>query len=108
MSWASLGHNDVTRRFHHRYSVGVEKLSVAFTTLSELEFEVAFLVEDLNSVVIGVGNNDVVLSVHGHARRLSELTFHDAELAEFAVIYHFLTLQLRFQWIGWRLSKLRS
>ena len=39
------------------------------------------LVEDLNSMIVGVGDNHVVLSAHSDARRLGELTFRYAELA---------------------------
>ena len=50
--------------------------------LSELELEVALSVEDLDAVVVGVGDDDVVLRVDCHSRRLRELPFEHAELAE--------------------------
>ena len=37
---------------------------------------------DLNAVVVGVGDDDVVLRVDRHSRRLRELPLEHAELAE--------------------------
>ncbi len=45
-------------------------------------------------VVVGVGNNDVVLRVDGDAARLGELPLHDAKLAKLAVVNHLLALDV--------------
>lgn len=75
--------------------IGIEQLTVALAALSKLKLEAALLVEHLNAVVVRVGDDDVVLGVDGDTRRLRKLTFHNAELAELAVIDHLLTFDLR-------------
>lgn len=100
--------DDVARGFHDGHAIGVEELTVSFATLSELELEMTFFIENLNSVVVRVGDYDVILRVHGHSGRFGELALHDPKLAEFAVIDHLLTFQLGFQRVGRSLDKLRS
>lgn len=53
----------------------------------------------LNAMIVGVGDDDVVLSTNSDARRLRELALHDAEFAELAVVDHFLAFDLRARWI---------
>jgi hypothetical protein len=90
-----LRHDDVARGAHHGDAVRVQELSVALAALAELELEAALLVEDLDPVVVGVGDDDVVLGVDRHPARLRELALHHAELAELAVVDHLLALDLR-------------
>ena len=90
-----LRHDNVARSLDHGHAVRVQQLTVALSALAKLELEAALLVEDLDAVVVGVGHDDVVLSVDGHARWLCELTFHDAKLAKLAMINHLLALDLR-------------
>ena len=45
-------------------------------------------------MVVGIGDNDVVLSVDGDAGRFGKLTFHHAEFAKLAMINHLLPLNL--------------
>ena len=49
----------------------------------------------LDSVIVGIRNDDVPLRVDSHAARLGELSLDDAELAELAVVDHLLALDLR-------------
>ena len=88
MRGRSLGDDNVARLLDNRHSIGVQELTVAFAALAELELEAAVLVEYLNAMRVGVGHNDVVVGVDGHAARLGELAVVDAELAELAVVDH--------------------
>lgn len=90
--------DDIARCADNSHSVGVQQLAVAFATLAKLELEAALLVKYLNAVIVGVGHDDVVLSVDSDTAGLCKLPLHDTELAELAVIYHLLTLDLRFGW----------
>ena len=72
--------------------------------LPKLELEIAFSVEDLDAVVVGVSHHDLVVGSHRHPARLGELPSEDAKLAKLAVIDHLLTLDVRLWGIddGWR------
>ena len=75
-----------------------------YNYLSELEFEVALSVEDLDAVVVGVGHHDLVVRGHRHPAWFGELPSEDAELAELAVVDHLLALDVRLWGVdyGWR------
>lgn len=92
-----FGNDYVAGRLDHGHAVGVQQLSVPFAALAELELEPALLVEYLDSVVVGVRHDDVVLRVHRHAAGLGELALHGTELAELAVVDHLVPLDLRFR-----------
>lgn len=94
MSRRPLCHDDVPGALDHSHTVGVEQLAVALPALPELELEPALLVKDLDAVVVGVRHHDVVLGIDSHATGLGELAFKDTEFAEFAMIHHFLPLDL--------------
>lgn len=94
----TFGDDYVAGRLDHCHAVGVQQLPVPFAALAELELESALLVEYLDSVVVGVRHDDVVLRVHRHAAGLSKLAFHGAELAELAVVDHLVSLDLRLRW----------
>jgi hypothetical protein len=98
MGGRALGENDIARLLHYCHTIWVEELPVALAIFANLEFEAAIFVENLNSVTVGVGDDDVVLSIDSHSRWLSELALHDAELAELAVVDHLLSLNLRRDW----------
>ena len=86
--------DDVSAGFNHRNSVWIQQLSVAFSNFTKLKLEPALLVEDLDSVVVGVGHNDVVLSIDRHSTRLCELSLKNSELSKLAVIDHLLSFDL--------------
>lgn len=88
----------VARCANDSHPVGIQQLAVAFAALAELELEATFLVKYLNAVVVGVGHDDIVLSVDGDTAGLRELSLHDTEFAELAVINHLLALDLRLGW----------
>ena len=92
-----LGHNDVPAGLDYRHSVGVEQLAIPLADLSELELEPSLLVEYLYAVVVGVGHDDVVLSVDCHSAGLCELALQDPELSKLAVIDHLLSFDLRLE-----------
>ena len=56
----SLCHHDISRDGHNSHTVGVEQLPVPLANFPELELKISLLIEDLNAVVIGVGNDDLV------------------------------------------------
>lgn len=95
MSRRSLSDNDVSRRFDDSNSIGIQKLSIPLSTFSELELESSFFVKDLNAMVVGVSDDDIILGIDCDSRRFRELTFHDSKLAKLAVIDHLLSLDLR-------------
>ena len=96
MSRASLGHDDVARCLHDCDSVRVEQLTIALTALAELKFESPFLIEDLDAVIVGIGDDDVILRIYGYAAGLGELSLHYAKLPKLAVVDHLLALELGF------------
>lgn len=49
----------------------------------------------LDPVVVGVGDDDVILGVDGHPGRLRELSLEDAEFSKLAMVDHLLPLDLR-------------
>lgn len=90
----AFGDNNVARCTHNSHTIRIEQLAVTFATLAKLEFESALLVENLNAMIVGVGNDNVVLCVHRHTARLGELALGHTEFAKFAVVNHFLALDL--------------
>lgn len=92
---ASLRHNDVTRRLHNSHSVWIQQLSISLPAFPKLELEAALFVKDLNAMIVGVGHNNIILSIDGDSAWLRELALHDAKLSKLAVVDHFLTLDLR-------------
>ena len=92
----SLSYNDVAGALDHSHAVGVQQLSVPFAAFAKLELEAAFLVKNLNSMVVSVSNNDIILGINGNAARFGKLPLKDPELSEFAMVHHFLPLDLRF------------
>ena len=53
-----------------------------FPTFSELKLESSFLVKNLNSMIIGVSNNDVILCIYCNAGWFRKLAFEHPELAK--------------------------
>ena len=53
-----------------------------FPTFSELKLESSFLVKNLNSMIIGVSNNDVILCIYCNAGWFCKLAFEHPELAK--------------------------
>lgn len=95
MSRRSLCHDNISRLLYNAHSIRIEQLTVAFTTLAKLELEITVLVKDLNTMRIGVGNNNVIVGVDCHATWFSKLTVVDAKLAKFAMIDHFRSIELQ-------------
>lgn len=79
---------------HDGHAVRVEQLAVTLAAFPKLKLESTFFVEDLNAVVVGVRDDDVVLGVHCYPGGFGELAFHDAELTELAMVDHLLALDL--------------
>ena len=77
----SFGDDNVARVLHHTHTIRVQQLTIAFATLSELEFEAAVLVKDLYAVRVGVGHNYVIVRVYGDSAGLGELAVVYAKLA---------------------------
>ena len=100
MSGGPFSHNNVPRGGDHGDPVWVEELPVPLANFPELELEVAFFVEYLDPVIVGVSHNDLVILGDGNTTRLSELTFQDTKLTELAVVDHFLASDLRL----WRID----
>lgn len=96
MGRRSFGDDYVSGGPDHRDSIGIKQLSVAFTAFPELKFKSSLLVEYLNSVIVGVGDDDVVLSVDRDPAGFGKLTLHHPELSELAMVNHFLSFDLRF------------
>lgn len=94
VGWGPFCNYDVSGGAHHSHAIRVQELSVAFPTLSKLELEAPLLVENLDAVVVGIGDDNVVLGVHGHATRLGELALHHAKLSKLAMVDHLLALDL--------------
>jgi len=90
----SLGDDYVSCVLEDRHSIGVEKLAVPLSHLTELELEPSFLVENLDLVVVSIGHNDVVLSVNCHSTWLCELIFQNSKLSKLAVVDHLLSLDV--------------
>ena len=84
----------VSAGFNHRNSVWVQQLSVAFSNFTKLKLEPSLFVEDLNSVVVGVGHNDVILSIDRDTTWLRELSLKNTKLTKLAVIDHLLSFDL--------------
>ena len=53
-----------------------------FPTFSKLKLEPSFLVKNLNSMIIGVGDNDVILCINCNAGWFRKLAFEHPELAK--------------------------
>ena len=104
---AALGHDDISRRLDNGDAVWIQQLPVALAALPELELEATFAIEDLNPVIVRVRDDYVVLRVHSDAARLRELSLHDAELAELAVVDHLLSFDLRLWRVDVRRDQLR-
>ena len=105
--WAALGDHDIARRFDHGDTVRIQQLPVALAALPELELEASFAIEDLDAVIVRVGDDDVVLGVDGDPARFRELPLHDAELPELAVVDHLLAFDLRLRRVDVRRDQLR-
>ena len=117
VSWRSLSDHNVSTGSNNCHTVGIQQLAVSFAHLDygltrqfdkisylpKLELEIAFSVEDLDAVVVGVSHYDLVVGSHRHPARLGELPSEDAKLAKLAVIDHLLTLDVRLWGIddGW-------
>ena len=101
MSRRTLSDDDVTGSFHDRDTIWVQQLAISLAAFAKLELEAPLLVEDLDAMVVGIGNDDVVLSINSHTRRLSKLAFHHTEFSKLAVINHLLALDLR----AWRIER---
>lgn len=99
-----LRDDDVSAGLDHGHPVGVEQLSVPLAHLSKLEFEPSLLVKYLDSVVVGVRHNDVVLSIDRHSTGLSELALKDPEFSKLAVVDHLLPFDLRLERVEARID----
>lgn len=78
VSWAPFSNYDVTAGAYHGHTVRIQQLTLAFSAFAKLKFEVTFTVEDLNSVVVGIGDHNVTLGVHGNACKRGVLNRCDA------------------------------
>jgi len=94
VGWRPFCDNDISRVLEDCHPVGIEKLAVSLSHLTELELEPTLLVENLYLVVVGVSHDNVVLVVDRHSTWLRELIFQDSELPELAVVDHLLTLDV--------------
>lgn len=61
-------------------------MAIALATFAKLELEKTVFVEDLDAMVVGVGNNDVVLGIDRNSRWLCKLAFHNAEFSETTMV----------------------
>ena len=93
----SFSDHNVTRGSHHSNPVGVQELAVPLTHLPKLELEVPLLVKHLDTVVVGVGHNDLVVLGDCHSTWLSELTLENTKLSKLAMIDHLLATNLSFR-----------
>lgn len=97
MSRTAFCHDDVARRTMHRHAIRIQQLTVAFSAFAEMKLVTSFLVEDLNTMIVRIGHDDVVLRIDRHAGRFRELTLHNSEFTKLAVIDHFMAFNLRFR-----------
>jgi len=51
---------------------------------------------NLNSVIVGVSHDDIIMSIDSHTRWLSKLALQHTKLAELTMVDHLLALNLRF------------
>jgi hypothetical protein len=102
MRWRTFGDDEIASDAIDSDAIRIEQLTVAFAAFAELKLEMAFLVEHLDTMIVRVGDDDVVLPIDGNTGRFRELAFHNTELAEFAMIDHLLTLDLR----PWRIHSI--
>ena len=56
--------------------------SLPFATFAKLKLESSFLIKYLNPMIIGIGYNDIVLSIYCYSRWFSKLAFEHPELAK--------------------------
>jgi hypothetical protein len=84
-----LCHNNFACLLYNAHSIRVEKLTFAFATFAKFKLKSTLLVEYLYAMRIGVGDDNVVLSVNGDATRLRKLTFCYAELTKFTFFKYF-------------------
>ena len=94
MSGRALSYDDITTGSHHGNPVGIQQLSISLSTLSKLEFEPTLLVENLNSVIISVSHNNIILGIDSYSTWLCELAFQYSKFTKFAVIDHLLSFDL--------------
>ena len=94
-----LSHNNISTSLDDCNSVWVKKLSVPLSHLSKLKLESSLPIKYLNSVVIGVGHNDVILSIDSDPTWLGELSLKDPKLTKLAMVDHLLAFDLGFQWV---------
>lgn len=97
MGGRSLGDYDVTGGTYDRDPIRIQQLSVPFAALTELKLESTLLVKYLYTMIVRVGDYDVILCVNGDTRGLGELSLHNTEFTELAMVNHFLSLYLRLQ-----------
>lgn len=76
-------------------SIRIEQLSLSFTALAKLEFEATFSVKNLNTMRVGIGNNDLIIGVDSNSGGFGELAICDAEFTKLTVVYHLGSLELR-------------
>jgi len=95
----ALCNHDISAGLDYSNSIRIEQLSIPLPTLSELELEPSLPVEYLNTMIIRVRYNDLVVGIHCHSGRLCELSLGRAKFSKLTVINHFLTLD------GWGLGE---
>ena len=99
MGRGSLGYHYITGRRNHSYSIRVEQLAIPLTYLTELKLEIALLIKNLNSVIVGVSHDYLIIIGYSNTTRLSELTLKNSELSKLAMVNHLLTPNLGLWWI---------
>ena len=75
MSWRTLCNNNVTRAPHNSYTIRIQQLSIPFSALAELKLETSLFVKDLDTMVVGISYDNVILCVYSNPAGLSELAF---------------------------------
>ena len=90
VSRRALGDDDVSGHWADGHTIWIEQLALLFPVLSKLELQLAASVEDLNAVVIGIGHENVTLSVHSDSARLRELCEAAPVLTESCIEAHLL------------------
>ena len=68
-----------------KYIIGPTLTNIPFTTFSELKFESSLLIKNLNTMIISVGYNNIVLGIRRHTWWFSELAFEHPELAKLQI-----------------------
>ena len=72
-----------------------KRLTISLPAFTKLELEAPFTVEDLDAMIISVGNYNLVSCVHSDSGWFRELGLSSSKLSKLAVIDHLLSLDGR-------------